>query len=212
MKTVTSSTIRVAGPADAPAVRAIIRRAYAKFERVIPPELYAAYLEDLLVLGGCDGDATVLVAVAGEDVVGCVGLYRDASGTGFGWPADRAVIRALAVDPHARAGGVGRQLVEECIRRATSWRAAAIGLHTAAFMTAAVRLYERRGFTRVPHLDVDPTRSSSGTASGAAGRHGLRAGPSTLRPRAGLGGATGGRRRRGGPPGGRGRGGTTHPW
>ena len=85
--------------------------------------------------------------------------------------------------PCARAGGVGRQLVEECIRRATSWRAAAIGLHTATFMMAAVRLYERRGFTRVPHLDVDPTTILDvDGVDAAAGRHRLRAGPRPLTP------------------------------
>jgi ribosomal protein S18 acetylase RimI-like enzyme/SAM-dependent methyltransferase len=150
----TPVTIRAAGAADVDAVRAVIRRSYAEYESVLAPELYSAYIENLLDVHAHTGDALTLVAVTGDEVVGSVSLYRDAASAGFGWPANRAAIRALAVDPDGRARGVGRQLLDACIERATSWGAAAIGLHTAAFMAAAVRLYERRGFRRVPDLDL----------------------------------------------------------
>lgn len=153
--TTTPVTIRAAGAADLDTVRAVIRRAYAQYESVLAPELYAAYLDNLVDLHADAGDALTLVAVAGDDVVGSVCLYRDAASAGFGWPANRAAIRALAVDPDARGRGVGRRLLDACIDRATSWGAAAIGLHTAALMEAAVHLYERRGFRRVPDLDVE---------------------------------------------------------
>ncbi len=148
-------TIRAVGSDELDVVRAVIRRAYAEFESVLAPEVHTAYLENLVDLDARARDALVLVAVSGDTIVGSVALYRDAASAGFGWPANRAAIRALAVDPDARASGIGRLLLEACIERATTWGAAAVGLHTATFMTSAVRLYERRGFARVPDLDVD---------------------------------------------------------
>ncbi|RXT50564.1 GNAT family N-acetyltransferase [Bradyrhizobium betae] len=61
------------------------------------------------------------------------------------WP----VIRMLVVDPLARGKGVGRQLTEECLRRAERDQAAVIALHTTPIMTVALPMYLRMGFARV---------------------------------------------------------------
>jgi ribosomal protein S18 acetylase RimI-like enzyme len=58
------------------------------------------------------------------------------------WP----LIRMLAVDPAERRHGLGRLLVEECIRRARRGGAAAIALHTSPIMQAALAMYLRLGF------------------------------------------------------------------
>ena len=47
-------------------------------------------------------------------------------------------------------------LVEECIRRSREQAAAAVGLHTTPLMSAAVTMYERIGFVRVPEFDFHP--------------------------------------------------------
>jgi ribosomal protein S18 acetylase RimI-like enzyme len=62
-----------------------------------------------------------------------------------GWP----VIRMLAVDPSARGKGIGRQLTEECLRRAERDKSAVIALHTTPIMTVALPMYLRMGFARV---------------------------------------------------------------
>jgi hypothetical protein len=43
------------------------------------------------------------------------------------------------------------------MERAEVSGASAVGLHTATFMTAAVGLYERSGFRRLPSLDLAST-------------------------------------------------------
>jgi SAM-dependent methyltransferase len=83
-----------------------------------------------------------------------VSFYPDAAAEGFGWPADWAGIRALAVHPDHRGTGLARHLVEACIERAESAGAPTVGLHTAHFMVAAVRLYEQLGFRRAPTFDL----------------------------------------------------------
>lgn len=70
-------------------------------------------------------------------------------------PADWAWVRAVGVAPSLRRAGVARQLMAECLRRAADDEAAALSLHTMAFMPDAVRLYERLGYHRAPELDID---------------------------------------------------------
>ena len=61
------------------------------------------------------------------------------------WP----VIRMLVVDPAARGKGIGRQLTEECLRRAERDQAPVIALHTTPIMTVALPMYLRMGFAKV---------------------------------------------------------------
>lgn len=70
--------------------------------------------------------------------------------------ADEAGFRMLVVDPAARGRGVGRALVEECVRRARADGARVLRLSTQDAMAAAGRLYGRLGFVRTPHLDWTP--------------------------------------------------------
>src|ERR687887_373333 len=60
---------------------------------------------------------------------------------------------ALGVDPALRGRGIGRRLVRECLDRARLLGVPVLCLHTAAFMTAAVALYEAMGFERAPTYD-----------------------------------------------------------
>src|SRR6186713_2754308 len=61
------------------------------------------------------------------------------------WP----VIRMLVVDPAARGKGIGRQLTEECLRRAERDQSPVIALHTTPIMTVALPMYLRMGFVWV---------------------------------------------------------------
>jgi ribosomal protein S18 acetylase RimI-like enzyme len=101
-------------------------------------------------------DATVLVAADGDRIVGTV-TYVPARSPYAQFDDDDAIgIRMLAVDPAAQRVGVGRALVEECLRLARAEGRAQVVLHTAPWMTAAQRLYERLGFERAPERDRCP--------------------------------------------------------
>lgn len=146
--------IRNATPADEPAIRRVIAAAYGEFDAVLSPDLHAAYLADLLDLDSRLADAVLLVADVDGEVVGTVSFYPDATAAGFGWPSRWAAFRALAVDPSHRGRGAGGALVAACIERAAATGASTVCLHTAHFMSAAVDLYERFGFRRVPEFDL----------------------------------------------------------
>jgi ribosomal protein S18 acetylase RimI-like enzyme len=151
-----TSVIRVATRADEDAVRRVIAAAYAEFAAVLPPALFDAYLENLLDLDARRNDALLLVAEVDGVVAGAVTFYPDAAAEGFGWPSGWAGFRALAVDPDYRGRGIARALVAACIARAVGANAEVIGLHTAAFMEAAVAIYEAIGFVRAPEFDIHP--------------------------------------------------------
>jgi Acetyltransferases len=67
-----------------------------------------------------------------------------------------AGIRMLAVDPARQGRGIGRALTEWCVERARAAGRVRLVLHTGEFMPAAVHLYERMGFERLPELDFSP--------------------------------------------------------
>ncbi|MER6380008.1 GNAT family N-acetyltransferase [Streptomyces sp. NPDC001250] len=101
--------------------------------------------------------AEVLVAMAGERLVGGVtfvpsgGPVADIAGPG------EAEIRALAVAPDARGRGIGEALVRACLDRARRTEGCtAVVLSSSRRMHAAHRLYERLGFVRTPERDWNP--------------------------------------------------------
>ena len=67
-----------------------------------------------------------------------------------------AEFRMLAVAPAARGQGVGRALVEACVRRARERGHRALVLCTTGIDGPAVRLYERLGFVRDATRDWAP--------------------------------------------------------
>ncbi len=74
----------------------------------------------------------------GENV-GCVMLVKDSD--------EVARIRLLLVDPKGRGLGLGRRLVDECIRFARAAGYKKITLWTHSVLTAARHVYEKAGFT-----------------------------------------------------------------
>jgi ribosomal protein S18 acetylase RimI-like enzyme len=156
MHTMTRTMIRLATRTDVERIRTVIARANEEFRRDVPRVLFDAYLSTALDVEGRFLGGQVLVAEIDRRVVGTITFYADANDEGIQatFPPLTAGIRATAVDPSAQGQGIGRALVEACIERATTQGAAAITLHTASFMTAAIALYERLGFRRSPTSDV----------------------------------------------------------
>ena len=147
--------IRDAAEVDLPAIRRLIPAAYLEYESVLSPDLFAAYIAELLTVTEPSSTAHLVVATIDGKVIGAVTFYPDADRAGLGMPADWSTLRALAVDPAHRGRGVGAALLTACTDRAMALGARNIGLHTAHFMTTAIKLYERFGFERAPQFDVN---------------------------------------------------------
>jgi ribosomal protein S18 acetylase RimI-like enzyme len=102
-------------------------------------------------------EAEVLVAIKGEEVIGCVTFVPDSTSPWAELLAeDEAGIRMLAVDPACQARGVGQLLLDACIARAGELRRAGVFLHSTPWMSAAHRLYQRNHFVRLPERDWLP--------------------------------------------------------
>jgi predicted N-acetyltransferase YhbS len=117
--------------------------------------VFGPYLADFLDLDAREREGRLLVAEHDRRVVGAVTFYEDAAAQGLGWPAGWAGLRTLGVDPAARRLGAGRALVDACVERAQAARAPVLCLHTAAFLTASVAIYEAMGFRRAPAFDFE---------------------------------------------------------
>lgn len=105
------------------------------------PEKYGAqWCADLVG----DPAALVLVAAAGDDVVGhLIGTYSEASAM---WSEPRAELVSTLVSSSWRGRGVGSHLVQDFVSWARDRGAARLHVHAYAANDGAVRFYQRHGF------------------------------------------------------------------
>ena len=102
--------------------------------------------------------SSTVVAERDGRLLGSVNYYApgQADSQDGAWPDGWASIRLLAVAPDARGLGIGRALMNECLRRARADGATTMGLHTTQLMDVARAMYLRLGFTRAPAYDFHP--------------------------------------------------------
>lgn len=149
--------IRNARPNELDAVADVIRDAYAEYERLYPPESWQGYFRIVSDVHGLHPEAELLVAEEDGRIVGTVTFFADGALSRQGeWPAGWAGIARLGVSPECRGAGIGRALVEECIRRTRELGLETVGLHTTEWMATARAMYERMGFIHTPDFDFHP--------------------------------------------------------
>ncbi|WP_369139879.1 GNAT family N-acetyltransferase [Modestobacter versicolor] len=150
----TSCALRIgpAGPADFDRIAELTVGVYTDEDLVSP-----GYVPQLADVAGRADRAQLLVARdATGRVVGSVALVLSGDFGEVLRSADEAGFRMLAVDVAARGRGVGEALVRDCLVRARAAGKQRVVLSTGDRMTAAHRLYERLGFTRLPERDWSP--------------------------------------------------------
>ena len=149
----TAPFVRAAVPADHPAIREVVIAAYRQYADLIPPDIFTAYLADLLDLDTHARHGRLFVVEAGERVCAFAAFYPDGLTQGFppGWVSGRA----LAVHPDARGNGAARALLATGEHLALQAGAPVFAFHTHSYMTDARGLYERAGYRRAPEFDFD---------------------------------------------------------
>jgi ribosomal protein S18 acetylase RimI-like enzyme len=156
-RTMRDLQLRDARHTDRDSIRDVTISAYGDYAN---QWFWDLYRQNILETLARRDPAEQIVAEHDGHIVGAVLLYP--AGTMFSFPNGETVqlehpeVRLLAVAPTARGQGVGKALMQECIRRARQSSWPAITLHTGDFMQAAVHLYERLGFVRAPDLDSEP--------------------------------------------------------
>jgi ribosomal protein S18 acetylase RimI-like enzyme len=158
--------IRDAREDERPAIRELTLAAYAEFADIMAPTAWTGLERAVRNALDSDGPAERIVAEREGRLLGSVMLYPPAVDAYGGevakasWPE----LRLLAVDPAIRGQGIGQALVDECVRRARASGASELGLHTSESLRAAIRMYERMGFERVPEFDFQPEGAELVTA------------------------------------------------
>lgn len=150
--------LRDARPSDEAAIRALTLAAYAEYAQIMAPAAWDG-LRRAIVAGLDQASAAErIVAERAGAVVGSVMLFPPApagpagAGGRMVWPE----LRLLAVAPAERGHGLGGALVDACLERARAAGAPALGLYSSASLRAAIRMYQRKGFERVPEYDFQP--------------------------------------------------------
>ena len=149
--------IRDIRPEEFDTVAQLLRAAYQQYEKFMPADAWQFYLSDIVDVRGRITESELIVADVNGKLAGAVTLYLGGRNRTEGnWPAGWAGARLLAVGPEYRGKGIGRALMDECIRRCRQGGIKTIGLHTAPFMEVAKNMYERMGFQCVPEFDLHP--------------------------------------------------------
>jgi len=151
--------VREARAGDRGAIEAVTLAAYQEYAPQMPQH-WELYRQNIVgTLAKIEPEHQLVAEQAGR-IVGAVLLYP--AGTSLTSPRGETItlalpeVRLLAVSPEGRGRGVGEALMRECLRLAQESGAPGITLHTTEMMQAAMRLYERMGFVRVPELDLRP--------------------------------------------------------
>lgn len=98
-------------------------------------------------------DAIVLVAVLDERIVGTVTVAVPGTPYAEICRPDELEVRMLAVAPEARRRGIADLLMDATEDHARALGLTGVVLSTSPLMHAAHRLYERRGYVRIPERD-----------------------------------------------------------
>ena len=148
--------LRDARPEEHDVVSELIRDAYLEYQTHFPPEVWEGYLRNIMDVTSRLGVADLIVAEVARRLSGAVTFYPEASHSEReSWPAGWAGVRLLAVRPDARGLGIGRALMDECLRRCRKLSVPTLGLHTTELMDVARGMYERMGFVRTPDYDFE---------------------------------------------------------
>jgi len=139
MPSPTPVEVRRAGPADAPAIAAVLHESFLEFKSLYTDGGFAATTPGAEQVLARMREGPVWVALRAGLVIGTVAaVLKDES----------VYVRGMAVLPSARGSGTGARLLQEVENWAGSERYTRLFLSTTPFLNSAIRLYERFGFRR----------------------------------------------------------------
>ena len=131
--------IRTAVLGAVSAIASTLHKAFLEFEPFYTPEAFAATVSSHGRIRLRLGEGPIWVALQGAVVVGTVSVA----------PKGEALyVRGMAVDPVARGGGIGRELMKRIEEYATERGFKRLYPSAAPFLIGATRLYEKCGFVR----------------------------------------------------------------
>jgi GNAT superfamily N-acetyltransferase len=145
--------VGTARPEELARVGTLVVETYVDGGFILADNPYVAQMQDAPARAQ---QAELVVARLSGAVVGTVTFCEpDTAWAEVSRPGE-AEFRMLAVDASYQGQGVGRHLVEHCLRRTREIGAGATVISTVPRMAVARRMYERMGFVRSPQRDWSP--------------------------------------------------------
>lgn len=152
--------IRDAKPEEFEKTGQLLVRVYSQLEGFPTASEMPDYYKMLANVGQLTGnpETELLVAVTPSgEIAGVVVYIGDMKYYGSGGTATQeknaSGFRLLGVDPSARGQGVGKLLIDECLRKAKEKKQKQVIIHTTKSMQTAWKIYENMGFKRSTDLD-----------------------------------------------------------
>lgn len=139
-------------------VRNLRLESYQEYEQFVSKEHWEVLKNTLISDNDLKNNAKIYTAELDGQIVGSIVLFPP-SIQAYDWNEtiqDYPEIRMLSVNPMIRGKGIGKALVEHCLKVSKEENNSYIGLHTASFMKKALSLYESMGFERIPEQDLEP--------------------------------------------------------
>jgi GNAT superfamily N-acetyltransferase len=142
-----SVRIRQAIGADAPAIAKVLHQSFLEFEALYTAADYAATVLDAQQVSQRIDEGPVWVALCDDQIAATASAVRQSE--------DNLYVRGIAVVPSARGRGLAASLLREVEDFAKRSGCRRLWLTTTPFLSGAIRLYERFGFTVVPDGTAD---------------------------------------------------------
>lgn len=111
-------------------------------------DIDGAFEEGSLLIGS-SGDTIVAAAILDHDLDDAAEVFGDVTWDVQAAGDELCVLHMLVVDPNVRGQGLGRQLLEDCIRRARDEGCRGMRLDVVATNLPAISLYEQQGFISI---------------------------------------------------------------
>ena len=132
-------SVRLALPADAPAIARVLVESFAAYEPMYTAGGFAATTPSASLIEQRFSEGPIWVALRPGTIVGTASAVPKATAL---------YVRSVAVLPQARGQQVGRALMRQVEDYALSEGFRRMFLSTTPFLTGAIRLYDRIGFQR----------------------------------------------------------------
>ncbi len=142
-----NARIRLASPEDAGDIANVLRQSFLEFEAFYTPQGFAATTPDAQEVGYRVGEGPAWVAVWKDQIVGTASTVLEGE--------KGLYVRGVAVVPSARGLGIAEALMNQVENFARQEGCARLFLTTTPFLTSAIRLYQRLGFTLIPDGKAD---------------------------------------------------------
>jgi len=131
--------IRLALPADVPAVASLLLQSFAEFEPLYTAGGFAATTPTAEQITARWHEGPVWISLLNSEIIGTVSVVPD---------GDSLYVRSMAVLPAARGHHLGRLLLDHIELYAREHGHNRLYLSTTPFLYRAIRLYENHGFQR----------------------------------------------------------------